>query len=350
MPRVYQHGIPSITNEIQSSIQSTNDVSESSNQPIPECYKIDSDRPFSLLTNPGNVFNDRLVYDIPTTAFRPSNDPIDDRIRKNQLIIDWSKRLDTHLVTKYSFEASKSLEQMEIYIFLSSLVMAREAVNFLTILNSNTKSIFTEYYSSIRDIYAFLREAGEERYPCMIQIAVILMTLSKHRIVPINPTWGFIRTPKVDIGYGLASQVYTIKTQHIIVMQSSTNFIRQRDDISDITFYNIFASAVGLNRGKYNSIVEWLVLNCSNYTEDKHRKYIKPPFTSPLTNQSLGSLIFIEGMSETMSGILLSNNATFCSVLITDGHAAYVEHNVQKALVTVAPPSIKIGKNILSVY
>lgn len=331
MPSVYQHGVV----------------------PPPEVdcetVVIDNKTTFSLLTHPGNVFNDRLIYDIPTTSFKPTNNPIDDRIRKNTLLIDWCKRLDTHLLTKYSYECIKDPDQLEIYHFLSSLVQAKEAINFLTVLISSPKAIHTEYYSSIRDIYSFLREAGNERYPCMIQIAAILMTLCKHRILPVNPTWGFIRTPSLQVSYSFGSQSYTIKTEHIIVMQSSTNFIRQMSSVSDITYYNIFAAAVGLQPGKYTSIVEWIVLNCGSYCKTK-RKFYKPLFTQPLTDQALGSTVYIEGMSDKITGILLANNSTSCTILISDDVSAYVEPNVSKALVTVAPPVQMVGDNMINVY
>ena len=135
-----------------------------------------------ILATPGNTYEDRLVYDISTVSFKPSANPIDDRVRKNMLIIDWCKRLETRLITKYSYEQIKDPNQYEIYYFLSSLVLAKEAINFLTIISAKPNVMFTEYYVAIPDTYTFLREAGTERYPCMIQMAATLMTLCKHRI------------------------------------------------------------------------------------------------------------------------------------------------------------------------
>lgn len=318
-------------------------------EPAVQCEEIRIDRPLSILTNPGNVFNDRLIYDIPSCAFKPSNNPIDDRITKNSMIVDWIKRLDTHLLTKYSYECFKDIQEMEIYQFLSSLIQAREAVNFLTVYTTTKNAIYTEYYSSIRDIYTFLRDAGEERYTCMIQMAAILMTLHKHGFIPINPTWGFIRTPKVEINYGFASQLYTVKVEHIMVLQSSTKFLRQQESISDMTYYNLFAASVGLRPGKYSSIIEWLIINCGSFTKPL-KKTIKPPYTMPLTTQSPGSIVFVENQNDNMRGILLSNNfSSFCSIMFTEGTNSYIEPSVAKALVTVAPPTINLGNNVITV-
>lgn len=145
--KVYRHG--NRNNSSNSGNSNTDSVT---------CEIVNYDRPPSLVAHPGNILNDRLIYDIPSVSFKPSSDPIDDRVRKNTLLIDWIKRLDTNLITKYSYEKFKDTDQIEIYHFLSSKVLAKEAVNYLTILHATPKAIYTEYYNSIRDIYYFLKE------------------------------------------------------------------------------------------------------------------------------------------------------------------------------------------------
>lgn len=304
----------------------------------------------SMLTNSKNVYNGELVYDLSSTAFQVSADPIDDRIKKNMMIIDWIKRLDTSMITKYSYEIYKEEDQFEFYHYLSSKVLAREAINFLTVLKWAKKAVYFEFYNPIRDIYTFLRDAGSERYPLIIQIAAILSTLHSNNMIPVNPSWGYIRTSSITVNYGFSSQLFKITTSHIIVLQPSTTIIRQQTPISDSTTYNIFAAAVGLTPNRFTSITEWVILNCASFSPTIAKKFVKPPFTYPLTNQKAGSVVYVDGLANTMMGILLSNTqSNYCSILFTDGNTSYVEPNVLKALVTVSSQPIVTGLNTFSV-
>lgn len=300
-----------------------------------------------------NRYNDRLVYDISTCNFPISADPIDDRIKKNLLITDWVKRLDIAYMTKYSYEVAKDPGQLEIYNMLSSMTLSREAINFLCIYISSPKAIYTEYYNSIRDIRAFLRDAGGEKSPCMIQIAAILCTLQNKNIIPINPTWGYIRTSKISITYGFASQAFSISTEHIIVLQAATQLVNQTSPQTDETYFNFFAASVGLAPNRFISIIEWLVLCCGNYSKTLFKKKVKSPLAGPLRNyHKVGSTVFMaspDGGDE-MAGILLSNGiGETCSVLLQDGAANYVHPNVLKSLITVDGTYYKSGVNLFSV-
>lgn len=352
MSKLFEHNAPSkISNNNHSSSTSTNSNTSTSTKDRADnsCAEdrrkqVDPLKPY--INNSYNNFNDRLIYDVAVPAFQVSNDPIDDRIKKNTLLINFVSRTNNNFITKYSYEIKKDPDQIEIYNMLSSMVLAREAINFLCMYVITPKqSMLTEYYNAIRDTKEFIHRSGKENYSCMIQIAAILSTLSTQGLMPINPTWGYIRTPKIDVTYTFSGISYKIETEHIIVLQSCTNFIPIKTTFSDTTFCNIFASTVGLNKNKYSSIVEWLVKNCGNYLRDT----FKPsPFisSSPLDHHRAGSRVTVDGSSGSVPGILLCNNPSmYCSIMVSDGKTSYVESNVLKNLVKVYPPVTISSKN-----
>ena len=132
--------------------------------------------------NTNNTFNDRLVYDLQCPNFPVTKDPIDDRIKKNTIINDWTRTLGTAPITKFSTQVITENDKLEYYNYLSSLVYGREAINFLSVYTYNKKTIYTEYYNAIRDINTFARDAGADTIPIRIQIAAILLTLRSNKL------------------------------------------------------------------------------------------------------------------------------------------------------------------------
>ena len=103
---------------------------------------------------------------------------------------------------------------------------------------------------------------------------------------------------------------------------------------------------------KYNSIVEWVIINCGNYYKDikGKRRYVRSPFSVPLTTQRAGSIVYIDGIDDGTYGILLNNGTSdYCSVMMTNGTSSYIQSYVSKNIISVDPPMITSSLNNFNV-
>lgn len=220
-------------------------------------------------------------------------------------------------------------EYRDIWRLLSSMIMAKKAINFPviykeTVYKNHLKEIIYEFYNSARDISQILMPADKAYKGYLVQLAAIMETLRKRNIVSDDYRWGWINIDPTKITYAFGSVAIKIDISTILILTPKTKLRYSASGADPEFHFNKFCEFTGTNTRECSSILEWIITNCSDLIQSNMVPGTRSMLTQPLSKyHKPGARVYIKSSDpkHDLVGMLLHNDvySDMCMISIING-------------------------------